>query len=73
MLLSFILTEDEAKSFFELKFQSWKEERMFNFQKMNVFKSKYRIGPMIGADLDTGTEINRSIGIANNEVFVIDI
>ena len=72
MLLSFILTDHEARAFFKLKFQSWKEERMFNLKMMNVFKTKYKIGPILGADLETGNEIKRSIGIVNDEVFVID-
>ena len=50
MLFSLILADNEARSFFKLKFLSWKEENMFNLQRMNVFKTKYRIGPIAGID-----------------------
>eukprot|EP00092_Neocalanus_flemingeri_P106668 GFUD01136875.1.p1 GENE.GFUD01136875.1~~GFUD01136875.1.p1 ORF type:complete len:141 (-),score=34.57 GFUD01136875.1:140-562(-) len=64
MLLSFILGDHKAREFFRLKFQSWKEENMFNLQKLNVCKAKYKIGPMVGVDLETGNGVK---GVVKND------
>ena len=79
MLLSFILGDPEARAFFVVKFQSWKEQNVFNFQRKFGFKSQNsqhlnnKISPCIGADFKTGKETNRSRGTAKNSVFIIDV
>jgi hypothetical protein len=65
MLFSLILTDNEARSFFKLKFLSWKEENMFNLQKINVFKTKFRIGPIAGKDWKANTYKSEDDNFAN--------
>jgi hypothetical protein len=70
MLFTLILADKEARSFFKLKFLSWKAENMFNLQMLNVFKTKYKIGPIAGTDLEANT--TNSEVIVHNDVFDID-
>ena len=44
---------------------------MFNLKIMNVFKTKYKIGPIAGTDWEANS--TNSEVIVNNAVFAIDI
>ena len=44
---------------------------MFNFKIINVFKTKYKIGPIAGTDWEANS--TNSEVIVNNAVFAIDI
>ena len=74
MLLSLFLADKEAIGFFKHKLLLFKEDNIFiNLQKLNVFRINYKVGPLAGEELETGTEINAPDDSANNEVIAIDI
>ena len=74
MLLSLFLADKEATGFFKHKLLLFKEDNIFkNVQNLTVFRSNYKVGPLAGEDLETGTEINAPDASANNEVIAIDI
>lgn len=74
MLLSLFLADKEARSFFKVKYLSWKEENMFYIQKITVFKTRNKIGPIpdTGIDLEINEHPSKPEVIAHDEVCAFD-
>ena len=70
MLLSLILADGEARSFFKHKFLAWKEVNMFHLWKNNVFKRKYKIGPISGIRLEVQDHENKCAEIVSSAINV---
>ena len=55
-MLALLLTDDEVKNFFKLKFSKWKEQEIFYMQKINFFKRKDNVNHFSSADIETDVE-----------------
>ena len=73
MLLSFVFGDKDARHYFMLKFNVWKEANLFRLLQVNMIKTKCKIGPTFQAELPVKKEINQSRDETYNQVFVIDL
>ena len=55
-MLALLLTDDEVKSFFRLKFSKWKEQEIFYLQRIKMFKRKDNVTPFSSTDIETDVE-----------------
>ena len=45
------------------------EEKTIDLQNLNMFKTKYKVGPLGNLDLEVGQEINKSVVVPFNPDF----
>jgi hypothetical protein len=69
MMIIFVVSNEDAKKFFMVKFKSWKEEQMFNFRRINVVRKSNRV-----AQLENVTQSGESIALQPlpRSLFVIE-
>ena len=69
MMIIFVVSNEDAKKFFMVKFRSWKEEQMFNFRRINVVRKSNRVG-----QLENVTQSGESIALQplQRSLFVIE-